>query len=188
MALKTKVKAGNITNLSDARYCAGMGVDWLGFPASGIDPKTFEEITQWVSGPQFLIEVSSAPFRAEEYGTPLLQVPFARIEEFNNHPLVVELPLGKWNDAKPTLIALKNRIQVLLITDWKNHVDELPTLLNEITHYFPVLLNYEANRLSLQSILGLPISGINISGKQELKPGLQDFTALATVLEELEVD
>ncbi len=31
MALKTIVKVGNITNLSDARYCAVMGVDMLGF-------------------------------------------------------------------------------------------------------------------------------------------------------------
>ena len=29
MPLKTFVKVGNITNLSDARYCAGMGVDML---------------------------------------------------------------------------------------------------------------------------------------------------------------
>jgi phosphoribosylanthranilate isomerase len=49
MALKTKVKAGNITNLSDARYCAGMGVDWLGFPADVVNPDTFKEITNWVT-------------------------------------------------------------------------------------------------------------------------------------------
>lgn len=188
MALKTKVKAGNITNLSDARYCAGMGVDWLGFPASGIDPKTFEEITQWVSGPQFLIEVTSAPIRVEDYGTPLLQVPFSRMEEFKNHQLLVELPLHQWNEAKPSLIAQRSRIQTLLITNWTNHVDELPALLNEMTHHFQVLLNYEAGQLSLESILGFPITGINLSGKQELKPGLQDFTELATVLEELEID
>jgi phosphoribosylanthranilate isomerase len=33
MPLKTFVKVGCITNLSDARYCAGMGVDMLGFRA-----------------------------------------------------------------------------------------------------------------------------------------------------------
>ena len=31
MSLQTFVKVGEITNLSDARYCAGMGVDLLGF-------------------------------------------------------------------------------------------------------------------------------------------------------------
>jgi phosphoribosylanthranilate isomerase len=38
MALKCFVKVGNVTNLSDARYCAGMGVDLLGFPVDAAQP------------------------------------------------------------------------------------------------------------------------------------------------------
>jgi phosphoribosylanthranilate isomerase len=59
MSLKTKVKAGNITNLSDARYCAGMGVDWLSFPAEKVNPVKFKEITDWVTGPQFVLEAEA---------------------------------------------------------------------------------------------------------------------------------
>ena len=56
MSLVTKVKAANITNLSDARYCAGMGVDWIGFPLSQVNPTVFSEITGWLSGPQWVVE------------------------------------------------------------------------------------------------------------------------------------
>ena len=31
MALKTSVIINEVINLSDARYCAGMGVDYIGF-------------------------------------------------------------------------------------------------------------------------------------------------------------
>ena len=55
MALKTIVKVGSITNLSDARYCAGMGVEMLGFafdPSHGyyLQAIQFNEIIKWVSG------------------------------------------------------------------------------------------------------------------------------------------
>ena len=61
MALKTLVKVGNISNLSDARYCAGMGVDMLGFRViSGqehyVSPELFKEIRGWFSGPSVVAE------------------------------------------------------------------------------------------------------------------------------------
>src|SRR3954471_11542104 len=55
MALKTLVKASEVNNLSDARYCAGMGVEMLGFCLDENHPKFIElarlrEISVWVSG------------------------------------------------------------------------------------------------------------------------------------------
>ena len=62
MPLKTFVKVGCITNLSDARYCAGMGVDMLGFRAvesqeNYIKPSQFQEIRGWIAGPLVVAEV-----------------------------------------------------------------------------------------------------------------------------------
>ena len=56
MALVTKVLAGSISSLSDARYYAGMGVEWLGFDVnpnskSFVSPAVFKDITGWISGP-----------------------------------------------------------------------------------------------------------------------------------------
>ena len=64
MSLKTIVKISNVTNLSDARYCAGMGVDMLGFSMDAdspnyIDPKKFGEIRGWVAGVQIVGETTA---------------------------------------------------------------------------------------------------------------------------------
>ncbi len=61
MSLRTFVKIGSVNNLSDARYCAGMAVDLIGF---NIDPETegsvtpsfFREITEWIAGVGFVGE------------------------------------------------------------------------------------------------------------------------------------
>ena len=77
MSLKLKIKVGNITNLSDARYSAGMGVDWLGFRMDNIDPQTFREITGWVTGPRFVIEIHqpSDLNKAVDYTPDYLEIP-----------------------------------------------------------------------------------------------------------------
>ena len=52
---RPKLKICGITNLEDARYCAGAGADFLGFiqhPASPryVEPGTAREIIEWVYG------------------------------------------------------------------------------------------------------------------------------------------
>ena len=77
--LKTKVKVSKVTNLSEARYCAGMGVDFLSFPVSSVDPKTYQEITGWVAGPLFGVEIDSNPY--EQYPADFVEVPFESIDK-----------------------------------------------------------------------------------------------------------
>jgi phosphoribosylanthranilate isomerase len=53
--LRTRVYAGPVTNLTDARYFSSFGVDWLGFcfdPARPefIEPSTAAEIRGWLHG------------------------------------------------------------------------------------------------------------------------------------------
>ena len=65
MALKTTVLVNGINNLSDARYCAGMGADMMGFNldeshGSHLTEDTFKEITGWVSGIQLVGEFEEA--------------------------------------------------------------------------------------------------------------------------------
>ncbi|MFM7857070.1 MAG: hypothetical protein ACKO96_35380, partial [Flammeovirgaceae bacterium] len=58
MSLKITVGVGNITNLSEARYCAGMGVNYLCFPAERIDPENYKAITSWINGPLCVVDIS----------------------------------------------------------------------------------------------------------------------------------
>ncbi len=191
MSLKTKVKAGNITNLSDARYCAGMGVDWLGFPADSIDPKTFAEITGWVTGPQFVLELSAAPIpeSLSDYAVDIIQVNYQQVrnsEVLSNHQFIVTLSLADWNNAKAELIKNKDRIQHVLLLNLTGDKTTDENILSEIAAQVDVLISLEACPYSLPEILAFPITGINIAGNSELKPGLKDYTELAEVLEQLE--
>ena len=62
--LKLKVAALSITNLTDARYFAAYGVDFLGFvldPEDGefIGFDRIKEIVEWVEGPKILAQVKT---------------------------------------------------------------------------------------------------------------------------------
>lgn len=190
--LKTKVKAGNITNLSDARYCAGMGVDWLGFPIDAIDPKKFEEITSWVAGPQFVLELGAGeiPECVTQYPVSIVQIALKQLKEsksLTNQSFIITLPLADWNENKLELINNKDRILGLLITiSFKQTTDQAS--LKEIAEHFEVLINLDACPYALNEILDFTIAGVNVSGNQELKPGLKDYKDLAVVLEQLECD
>lgn len=56
---KTKIYASRVTNLSDARYFAAMGVDYLGIPLdAGLNTDTIKELFDWVEGPEFIGEIT----------------------------------------------------------------------------------------------------------------------------------
>lgn len=55
MDLKVQVIASNITNLTDARYFAAYGVDYLLFDLGQINVASIKEIVDWVSGPKTLL-------------------------------------------------------------------------------------------------------------------------------------
>jgi hypothetical protein len=60
-------------------------------------------------------------------------------------------------------------------------------MLTSIGAHFQLLIEFNSSEQSLNEMLSLPADGINISGSNELKPGLKDFDALSSVLEELEI-
>lgn len=62
--LKTKVYIKSVTNLTDARYCAGMGVDYVGFCIDITSPNfvsesKFNEIKNWLVGVKLVAEIES---------------------------------------------------------------------------------------------------------------------------------
>jgi len=189
MSLKTKVKAGNITNLSDARYCAGMGVDWLGFPANTIDPKTFGEITGWVSGPQFVLEITDHSL-VEEYQVEFVQINCKELDNsiFSKTRLIVVLALSDWDTSKELIAKNKHRIEFMVVTHLTGDRQRDGDAIKVMSDLVEVYIDLDSAPYSLDEVLTFDIAGINISGNQELKPGLKDYAELADVLEQLEVD
>ena len=194
MALKTKVKVGKITNLSDARYCAGMGVDLLGFPigsAHGIDAKKYKEITDWVSGPLIVAEwPNDTAENMEEvissYNVDLVEISVQQLQFVNTltKPLIIKLSSEEWAHYRDELLRNKSRIAYLLIIS----SEYVPASLHwkEIKD-FPILLSYTDFNYSIHDLLELPIAGIALNGSEEVKPGLKEYTHLSEILEILEV-
>jgi phosphoribosylanthranilate isomerase len=192
MALKTSVKVGRISNLSDARYCSGMGVHWLGFRVHEndpdyINPELFQEIRGWFSGPGVIAEI---------YGITSEEV--LKKAEGNYQPDYLELSLKEISlipsSSLPVLLAIngdevatveklshdiQSRIKFLIVPDTL-----LPNDFVELSKSYSLLLKI-SDRFKIE-FLSLPISGIAMEGSAEDKPGIKDYALLADVLEALE--
>ncbi|MFY0652334.1 MAG: hypothetical protein JXQ96_09890 [Cyclobacteriaceae bacterium] len=200
MALKTIVKVGNITNLSDARYCAGMGVDMLGFcfdEASddfiGVD--NYKDITGWVSGPKLVGEFSGSN---EEYILKTIaELEFDMVQVDNIHLAnslansysviynidPTELALG--NSLSSVFQNLNDSIEYIVI-DSQEKINN--TEAQEVAKVYPVLRGFELDTSTALSSISEGYNGISLKGSQELKPGFKDYDELADILEILEVE
>jgi phosphoribosylanthranilate isomerase len=206
MALKTFVKISNISNLSDARYCAGMGVDVLGFrldpfdPAS-IDPARFKGITEWVSGVGFAGEFyqSNADVIAQtsaKYNLSYLQIqPAALTEQIVglNIPIIISLNLDDYpemNRLKEYMQRTSHVVEFFLVSSGKNEweVPELDNIIG-LTKEFPILMGYGITKHNVNQIIDtLHVKGIAMEGGEEVQPGFKDYDELMDILEEIEVE
>jgi len=185
--LITKVKVGQVTNLSEARYCAGMGVDFLSFPISSIDPKTYQEITGWVAGPKFGIEVNPENISfTKEYKTDFIDVNIALIDNANKlDNLIVRLEVSEWVTKKSRLLLSKGNILYLELNI--TSLDEFALgIINEITEDFKILLK-PSSQIEIDKLLKLPVDGLSFNGNAETKPGLKEYP-LSEILEQLEAE
>lgn len=191
MALKTLVKVGNISNLSDARYCAGMGVDLLGFAAIEGQPgyiplKLYQDIRGWVAGPSAVLELyglksgDSLSKLLEDYRPDFLEAGIAELEllpDSLQQSIIVRITSA--DDL--SRIQERSGVQYVLINE-----DSLD-IVQAASKIFPVILSLRSSS-GLSLLDTLPIKGIAISGSPEIRPGFKDYGDLAEVLEQLEVD
>jgi len=187
MPLKTLVKVGSITNLSDARYCAGMGVDMLGFRViegqeNYVSPTLYQEMRGWISGPKIVIELYgiTSPEAIEkiirDYAPDFVELSFAEHQKLGDSvplPLIVSL-----TQAQLDLIKTADRRIAYWLTE------ETPGDISESSA--PVLAAVQ-NITDLQDKLNIAgVKGIALKGSTEIRPGFKNYDDLADVLEMLE--
>jgi phosphoribosylanthranilate isomerase len=211
MALKTLVKISNVTNLSDARYCAGMGVDMLGFSMDAdsvdyVEPARFTEMRAWVAGVLIVGETKSTDIDTIEqlldtYQPDLLQVDegamLPYLSTFGNRPGGLRLIL-RVDLSQLTLDQLEALFQtgsagaeyVLLESNGLIHLDnDLKTVLQRLAGRYPVLLGTGISVDNVHELLTeLPVQGIALSGGKEEQPGNKEFGDLMDILEAIEED
>jgi len=206
MALQTLVKISNVTNLSDARYCAGMGVDFLGFSMDAdspdyIDPKKFAEIRSWVAGVQIVGETrSSDPDIIEQlleaYQPDLLQIDEAAILPYLStfdKPLILRADLSQLTlDQLDALVQSGAAGAEYVLIESPDHVhfdEDLKKAIQQLAVRYPLLLGTGISADNVHQLLAeLPVKGIALRGGDEERPGNREFGELMDILETIEVD
>ncbi|WP_194775768.1 phosphoribosylanthranilate isomerase [Pararhodonellum marinum] len=205
MALSTFVKVGNIDNLSDARYCAGMYVNLLGFNleenhSDYIDPEKFKEITNWLSGLDYVAEFEFAhPQNILEQLKSYPSIKWIQIQEEahiqmllnTSYQLIFRVVLRDSTELEALISksqSFKDQNVIILLESEKMELDEASIpLIKELAASAPVLLGFGIHEDNVQEMIqATKAKGIALSGSKEIKPGLKDFDQLADILEVLE--
>jgi phosphoribosylanthranilate isomerase len=214
MALITKVKAGSITNLSDARYFSALGVSWIGFAleedsSKAIDPKTVNEMLEWLYGPTITGEFTNKPMREVNHLVAYLQLgavqlgPAYSAEDCHEAavPVIKEVALTHettYQQLTDTLTEYYNSATYFLLNGrshnigWNQLRDGHPADTDQLRYLcqqFPVLLDLPFSDETVLDVLEeIQPAGINLTGGEEIEVGVKQFDELDAVMEKLEVD
>jgi phosphoribosylanthranilate isomerase len=205
MGLKLKVKVSEVTNLSDARYCAGMGVDMIGFHLDENYPRfieinTVKEITNWISGVEVVGEFAASNLENVNYLATELKLDYVQLtnsfkpEEFEvvTKPIILKLDLGEvsLSQIEETLILYKPYIAYFLLENNKHDtISDLEIQLATWCKSYPIILGFGLALDQLDKIENnISPKGIALKGGDEIKPGLKNFDELSEILEALELD
>ena len=211
MPLITKIKAGNITNLSDARYFSTF-TEWIGFcldeaAPHHLDKVTAKEIMDWVTGPEKVGEFGNQPVEvinewsqalmletiqtATDLDASRLQPPVSRI--------IRRIDINEWVDAdrlESILMAQSGVTTYFLLnfgelswSDLQQHPHFYPAFLREMCENYPIMLQLAfSTKHVVETVHELTPLALNIAGGNELKTGLRSFEDIEPVIEQLEID
>ncbi|MCC5920487.1 MAG: phosphoribosylanthranilate isomerase [Cyclobacteriaceae bacterium] len=201
MELKTKVKVSGINNLSDARYCAGMGVHFQGFnleegTEGAISPQVFSEISGWLSGVDFVAEFSNATKETIRATIDQLEgLKFIQIRDLNQKIEGLGIfyaincsPTQDISDIQSQIKALSGKVDYFILesdSEWSK--EELIALLNALKDE-PVFFGMNIPEEFLADLIERDIFGIGLKGGEEERPGYKNFDDLADILEALELE
>lgn len=207
MALRSFVKISAVTNLSDARYCAGMYVNLIGFDLEEnnknfTSSQKFNEITGWLSGVDFVAEFESThPEKiltlVQEYnGINFIETKeeiYLRMLVNSSFGIILKKELSTEEDLDDLIAKaqfFKDFGVVLhLVSDSLDLDSSIVEKLKTLASSVDVLLGFGIEPDTIGEIIeDTGIKGIALEGGEEIKPGLKDFDQLAEILEVLEIE
>lgn len=176
--LKTRVIADNVLNLTDARYFAALGVDYMIFNVSNIGKEAITEICSWVEGVEVLLGI-------EETLSPEMLDFILKI-----------CPAGFVSKSREVLSSISSQLPEKDCFIRSNG--------NEIDSEFHLLLNIEnvetfshkktgqklfVKTTNIEDALSSTfIDGIIVEGEQEEKIGFKNFDELDEIFDKLTVE
>ena len=206
MFLKTKVKADNIKNLTDARYFAAAGVEWLGFSVTDAMPvEDVQSIMDWVDGVKVVLEIdgdlSATSFQLIETLTPdFIQVGLrCNLDDLHEGIPVIRVVNSELIQEGDVLDLMEEHIDLaegfiidLSAYSWDEVKSGIPTdfaILKTIIEGYSCLLKLKfSSQDILTAIETLQPDGICLEGGDEEKVGYKNFESLDDLLEVLTLD
>lgn len=177
------LKFSSISNLSDARYAAGMWADFIGFnfdPSSPsyIEPSKAQSISSWINGPALVGEFGEQPL---EWITD-----FAK--QLNLQ--VVQIP-ATYKDLSLFETGLKT---IVVINDTLLHpsIEKADILLTENIDVYKHLIEQTDKPVIFQTLTltedASALRGLAIQGQTEDQPGTRNQTDWTEYLERFETE
>lgn len=207
--LKTRIKASQITNLTDARYFAAREVEWLGFNLDAgtenfVHPHNIKAIKEWLEGPkivgEFGMQDSSEIIAAIEFlNLDAIQVGmYADTNALASQSvsIIKEIVMEKttdYNELSRVLETNSANVDAFLLNFSKNNIfwknlASNKNILHDLCHKFKIILSIGFEFAELNEILdSMQIYGLSLTGGMEEKVGYKSFDELDEILDALEV-
>lgn len=205
MALKTTVLVNGIKNLSDARYCAGMGADLMGFKLDDtqtdhLTEEAFKEITGWVAGIQLVGEFDEAS--ATEINKKAFDLNLDYIQLNKNYlldevrkiekPVIQKVYVNKdtiETELTEMLDLYKDDVAYFLVysNDFTTIDETNVRFLTDLANIYKLIVGFGIEKENLENVLvQINPAGIGLQGSDEIKPGLKTYDELEAIFEALE--
>ena len=197
--LRTLIKVSNINNLSDARYCAGMGVEMLGFSMDELSFEKFKEMRGWVAGVKVVGETSSQDILKIIELNEMYQPDYLQVSDFQNiteiqkigKPIILKVDFATAN--LPALFqTTKGSVEYFLLENSDDFAvidDSVLSQLDAWSFQFPLILGFGIKESNAKDLLEqTQLSGFALRGNDEIRPGFGDSEELMNILEILETD
>jgi len=208
--LKLRIKASQITNLTDARYFAARDVEWLGFNLDAgtenfIHPQNIKAIKEWLEGPKIVGEFGMQDSSEINAAIDFLDLDVVQVGmyadtsslELKDAELIKEIVIESGTDyyeLRTTLESGSANVGAFLLNYSKNNLSwssiaSKQNALKELCNRFKIILSIDFDIEQLNEILEtLQIHGLNLTGGEEEKVGLKSYEELDEILDALEVE
>jgi phosphoribosylanthranilate isomerase len=184
MALKTTVKVSGVNNLSNARYCAGMGVDMLGFDMDTMPIEQYNEIRNWVAGVKIVGETKAQHIFEIQEKIDLFKPDIVELNDFGFCQILIDRNIEViYNLKKPTFILFNiPHLKNVILDGIEMDKGEYKFWDNDGPKLF-VPYNFYKNNETVSGNIG-----IEIKADSEERPGFSNFENTMDILESLEIE
>jgi len=199
MIYLTKVKLAGITNLSDARYAAASGIDYLGFcfdtqKKNYIAPIKAKEMIDWINGCEIVAEFGEQSLEEIQTISDLLKVDLIELEnqilpnELNqfNKPIIKKIDLAKFDLEllEIELESYKSFVKIFHLYSSESIKTADKKKLISFCDQYKIILGFELRPDNIISTIhSFNPYAINLLGKDEEKIGYKDFDEMNELLE-----